>query len=174
MRCWQQQQRWRERDKFNRHFCSQNGRTCWWRGGREQESLHPYHPAWVAGCGWGHEMKEMQEHRRGAEGSDLGDQREQTSCDTLETCLRCPEPKALASASRLKPSLASDPAILDLPCLLRSSSLTLRSLYKRCQPCIVCVLAWRHRSHTGVKWKLWSSTVSGWQCVSAGADGNER
>ena len=93
---------------------------------------------------------------------------------TLETCLRRPEPKALASASRLKPSPASDPAILDLPCLLRSSSLTLRSLYKKCQPCIVCVLAWRHRSHTGVKWKLWSSAVSGWQCVSTGADGNER
>ena len=134
LRCWQQQQRWRERDKFNRHVFSQDGRTCWWTSVGKKRTGEPHRPAWVAGCGWGHEVKEMQEPGEGCRWQwPWGPEREETSCDTQETCPRCPEPRALAPASGLKPSPVSDPAILDPPCLLRSSSWTLRSLYKKCQ-----------------------------------------
>ena len=172
VRCWQQQ-RWRERDKFNRHFCSQNGRTCWWisvgrKRTREPPSLPSSLGGWVRLEPWSAGAWEAVQMAVTLEA------RERT--DFVQHSGNMPEMSKTqsSSASRLKPNPASDPAILDLSCLLRSSSLTLWSLYKKCQPRIAHVLAWWHRSHRDVKWKLWSSTVSGWQCVSMGVDGNER
>ena len=69
----------------------------------------------------------------------------------------------------------------ELLLLLQDSPLSAQILFldsaesvQEVSACIVHVLAWRRRSHRAEKWKLWSFTVSGRQCVSTGADGNER
>lgn len=167
-RGWQQQQRWRERDKFNRHFCSRDGRTCWWTSvGKKRTGEPPPSPSslggWVrmgprsegdAGTWEGVQMAVTLETRKRRDlmwhsGNMPEMSRTQKSCSCFRT--------------QAQPCLW--PCYFGSPLSAQILFLDSAESVQEVSVCIVHVLAWRRRSHRAEKWKLWSFTVWAAVCV---------